>query len=91
MSDQSNSTCSNILLKIIHSDIPIALGFTTPPKVPQPQKNQATNKLSTRKSLWIILDTERNIYEKYVTAKLKQELICKVQRRFLPLQYSYDT
>ena len=35
MGDQSNSTYSNILLENIESDIPIALNFTTPPKVTQ--------------------------------------------------------
>ena len=35
MGDQSNSTYSNILLENIYSDIPIALNFTTPPKVTQ--------------------------------------------------------
>ena len=38
MSDQSNSTCSNTLLENIDSDIPIALGFTTPPKFPETKK-----------------------------------------------------
>ena len=74
MSNQSNSTHSNILLKNIDNDIAIALNFTTPPKVAHTEENQAANKSSTRKSSSIILGTERYIDEKYVTSNLKQEL-----------------
>ena len=74
MTNQSNSTHSNILLKNTDSDIAIALNFTTPPKVAHAEENQAANKSSTRKSSSIILDNERYIDEKYVTSNLKQEL-----------------
>ena len=67
MGDQSNSTYSNILLENIDSDIPIALNFTTPPKVTQAEDNQVANELSTKESSSIISDTEG-----YVTTNLKQ-------------------
>ena len=86
MGDQSNSTYSNILLENIGSDIPIALNFTTPPKVTQAEGNQVANELSTKKSSSIISDNER-----YVTTNLKQELLCKIQRHFSSLQCSRDS
>ena len=83
MGDQSNSPYSNILLENIDSDIPIALNFTTPPKVIQPADNQVANELSTKESSSIISDTER-----YVKTNLKQELSCKIQCHFSSLQCS---
>ena len=86
MDDQSNSTYSNILLENIDSDIPIALNFTTPPKVTQAEDNQVANELSTKKSSSIISDTER-----YVTTNLKHELLCEIQRHYSSLQCSCDS
>ena len=45
MGDQSDSTYSNILLENIDSDIPIALNFTTSPKITLAEDSQAANKL----------------------------------------------
>ena len=85
MGDQSNFTYSNILLENIESDIPIALNFTTPPKVTQAEDNQVANELSTKESLSINSDTER-----YVTTSLKQELLCEIQCHFSSLECSRD-
>ena len=49
MSDQSNSTCSNTLLENIDSDIPIALGFTTPPKIPETKKKPSATQIFNQK------------------------------------------
>ena len=43
MGDQSNSIYINILLENKDNDIPIALNFTTPPKVTQAEDNQVPN------------------------------------------------
>ena len=82
MGDQSDSTYSNILLENIDSDIPIALNFTTSPKITLAEDSQAANKLSTKKSSFIISGTERYIDDKYVTANLKQELLWEIQPHF---------
>ena len=86
MGDQSNSTYSNIVLENVDSYIPIALNFTTPPKVTQAEDNQVANKLSTKKSSSIISDTER-----YVTTNLKQALLFEIQHHFSSLQCSRDS
>ena len=82
MGDQSGFTYSSILLEIIASDILIALNVTTLLKVTQTEDNQAANKLSTKNSSSIFLDTERYIDEEYVTKNLKKELFCETQRYF---------
>ena len=82
MGDQSDSTYSNILLENIDSDIPIALNFTTSPKITLTKDSQAANKLSTKKSSLIISGTERYIDDKYVTANLKQELLWEILPHF---------
>ena len=82
MDDQSDSTYSNILLENIDSDIPIALNFTTSPKITLTKDSQAANKLSTKKSSLIISGTERYIDDKYVTANLKQELLWEILPHF---------
>ena len=52
MGDQSNSTYINILLENKDSDIPIALNFTTPPKVTQAEDNQVPNYFRCWKIHW---------------------------------------
>lgn len=81
MGDQSDTTYSNILLENVDSDIPIALNFTTPPKVTQAKENQAADELSNRKSSSIISGTGRYTDEKYDTINLRQ-LLCEISAVF---------
>ena len=52
MGDQSNSIYINILLENKDNDIPIALNFTTPPKVTQAEDNQVPNYFRYWKIHW---------------------------------------
>ena len=75
MGDQSNSKCSNILSESRGRDIPIALNFAHP-LLPLKVTQAEDNQVANKL---------------YVTKKLKQELLCKIQRQFSPLQCSGES